>query len=551
MLKHLSIKNYILINELEMDLSTGFTAITGETGAGKSILVGAMSLILGKRADTAVLLDKDKKCIIEGVFSVNTYGLDRFFEENDLDYDNLVVLRREINKQGKSRAFINDTPVKLPVLKLLGEKLVDIHSQHESLLLNKSGFQMAVLDNYAGNADILNSYALAFKAYTAVKEELESLLKREKEIRSEEDYLRFQFDELELLNLAEDELESLEEELKVLSHAEEIKGSLFEITQSMNMSQDNLNDRLQDIISKIGKIADYHQDIAAFKERIESMGIEMKDISYGLEKLEEQTIYDPARLEEVTARIDSINGLLQKHHVNTAGELLLILSEIGEKLKGISSLDEEIEKLRKQEQKSLKDLSEWAKKLHNSRTGVCPDIEEKITTTLDKLGMKNARLKVDFQELEQFTATGTDHINFLFSANLGSTEAPIAKIASGGELSRLMLAIKSMITMKSLLPTIILDEIDMGVSGDIAGKVGKLLGEMAGNMQLIAVTHLAQIAGKAGEHFKVFKKYNDDRTVSGVKRLSGSERVDEIALMLSDEKLSKAAKDTAKELLSN
>jgi len=551
MLKHLSIKNYILINELEMDLNTGFTVITGETGAGKSILVGALSMILGKRADTAVLLDKDKKCIIEGVFSVKTYGLEGFFENNDLDHEEQVVLRREINNQGKSRAFINDTPVKLPVLKLLGEKLVDIHSQHENLLLNKSGFQMAVLDNYAGNAGILNNYRSAYKTYIGIKEELKSLLEREKEIRGEEDYLRFQFDELEVLNLREDELESLEEELKVLSHAEEIKGSLYEITQSMNLSQDNLNDRLQDIISRIGEIAAYHQDIAAFKERIDSMGIEMKDISYGLEKLEEQISYDPARLEEVISRMDSINGLLQKHHVTNSAELLQILNEIGEKLQGISSLDEEIEKLRKSEQKSLKELSERSNMLRKSRIDVCPDIEEQIITALDKLGMKDAKLKVEFQELEQFTAWGTDHINFLFSANLGSPAAPIAKIASGGELSRLMLAIKSMITMKSLLPTIILDEIDMGVSGDIAGKVGTLLGEMAGNMQLIAITHLPQIAGKAGEHFKVFKKYNNDRTVSGVKRLSDSERVDEIALMLSDEKLSKAAKDTAKELLSN
>lgn len=549
MLKQLSISNYILIKRLELDFSDGFTVITGETGAGKSILVGALSLILGKRADTGVLLDKEQKCVIEGCFSVKSYDLEGYFEDNDLDYEDQTVLRREINKQGKSRAFINDTPVNLPVLKELGERLVDIHSQHQTLMLNESGFQMAVLDSVAENTELIDKYSSAYHAYKFLKLDLDSLLEKESGMRTEEEYLRFQFDEIDAAALKEDELDSLEEELKLLTHAEEIKGNLFNASQILSLSEENILDRLREVISQLNRIADYHQGVAEFTGRLNSLEIEMKDVSSGLEQLEESIQYDPARLQEVSNRIDLINTLLQKHKAQNIGTLLEIHKEIGDKLQGIISLDDTIERMKSELEKAHHETIQLARELSQRRNKTVPAIEQDIAGTLHKLGMEDALLKISLVNNENLSSSGTDSVSFNFSANRGSEPAPISKIASGGELSRLMLSLKSMITRKSLLPTIILDEIDMGVSGDIAGKVGKLLENMSSTMQLIAITHLPQIAARSGEHFKVFKKYADDRTVSGVKRLSDIERIEEIAIMLSDEKVSEAAKETARELL--
>ncbi|MBE9483302.1 MAG: DNA repair protein RecN [Bacteroidetes bacterium] len=549
MLKHLSIKNYLLIKDLELEFKNGFTVITGETGAGKTILIGALSLILGKRADTGALLEKKNKCVIEGTFSVSGYGLEGFFTQYDLDYDEHAVLRREINKHGKSRAFINDTPVNLPVLTSLGHRLVDIHSQHQTLMLNESGFQMAILDNFANNTTLLNAYAEAHQSYNALRADLDQLIAKEAEMRAEGDYLSFQYNEIETAALREDELKELEEELKVLSNAEEIKGNLYRASQQLGLTENNIIDSLQEVISQTGKIAGYHQDIAAINERLESLGIEMKDISSSLERLEESINYDPAHLEEISNRVDMITGLLQKHKALDVKSLLEIRDRIGEKLHGISTLDDDIGTLKKNTEKANADLKHIARELSKKRKTGIPVIEKEITATLKKLGMKDAELRIDLQEVDKFLPGGMNIVEFRFSANRGSSPAPVSKIASGGELSRLMLALKSMITKKSLLPTIILDEIDMGVSGDIAGKVGNLLKAMSGNMQLIAITHIPQIAGKAADHLRVYKKYADDRTVSGVERLSDSERIDEIALMLSNEKLSAAAKETAKELL--
>lgn len=549
MLKQLSINNYILIKHLELDLSDGFTVITGETGAGKSILVGALSLIIGKRADTDVLLDKESKCVIEGTFLVKDYGLESYFEEHELDYEELTVLRREINKQGKSRAFINDTPVNLPVLKTLGEKLVDIHSQHETFMLNELGFQLAILDDLASNAGLLSKYSDAYTRYNALNSDLDLLIQKESGMREEEDYLKFQFEEMDAAALQADEIETLEEELKLLSHAEEIKGSLFNATQALSRSEGNILDNLLGQISYLSKIAGYHQDVAELKGRLESLGIEMKDVASELERLEESIQHDPQRLEEVSSRINLIYALLQKHKVNNINELLHIRTQIEGRLLGINNLDEDIAKLKTETEKAGEESLKLASELSKKRKNVVPLIEKEIRDTLERLGMEDGIFKIIISDLEKLASSGFDSVSFNFSANKGSRPAPISKIASGGELSRLMLALKSLITRKSLLPTIILDEIDMGVSGDIAAKVGKLLDSMSANMQLIAITHLPQIAGRAGEHFKVFKKYADDRTVSGVKCLSDIERIDEIALMLSNEDLSEAAKTTAKELL--
>ncbi|MCK5337438.1 MAG: DNA repair protein RecN, partial [Bacteroidales bacterium] len=515
MLKHLSIKNYLLIKDLELEFKNGFTVITGETGAGKTILIGALSLILGKRADTGALLEKNNKCVIEGTFSVSGYGLEGFFTQNDLDYDEHAVLRREINKHGKSRAFINDTPVNLPVLTSLGHRLVDIHSQHQTLMLNESGFQMAILDNFADNTTLLNTYAEAHQIYNAFRADLDQLIAKEAEMRAEGDYLSFQYNEIEAAALREDELKELEEELKVLSNAEEIKGNLYRASQQLGLTENNIIDSLQEVISQTGKIAGYHQDIAAINERLESLGIEMKDISSSLERLEESINYDPAHLEEISKRVDMINSLLQKHKAYDVKSLLEIRDRIGEKLHGISTLDDDITTLKKNTEKANADLKHIARELSKKRKAGIPVIEKEITATLKKLGMKDAELKIDLQEVDKFFPGGMNIVEFRFSANRGSSPAPVSKIASGGELSRLMLALKSMITKKSLLPTIILDEIDMGVSGDIAGKVGSLLKAMSENMQLIAITHIPQIAGKAADHLRVYKKYADDRTVSG------------------------------------
>jgi len=549
MLKHISINNYILIDKLDLDFRAGFSVITGETGAGKSILVGALSLILGKRADTDVLLDKEKKCVIEGTFDVRGLGLQAYFDDNDLDFEEDTVLRREINIHGKSRAFINDSPVNLPVLKLLGERLVDIHSQHQTLMLNESGFQMGVLDNYAGNGKLLEDYRKSLLNYNQLVSRLEELLAKEARMRADEDYLKFQYEEISAASLQPDELSVLESEIKLLSNAEEIKGTLFNITRELTLSDENITDRLRDALGQLGRISEYQSDIAAFEGRLDSLMIELKDIADGLAGIETKVQYDPQRLEEMNSRIDLIYTLLQKHKVNDIQELLEEHRKTGEKLSGIRSLDEDIIKLKNDSTRAEDEASGLAEQLSQKRKKAIPTVENEISETLKKLGMEEGVFRINLEPLDNFSPGGKDIVIFTFSANRGSSPAAVSKIASGGELSRLMLAIKSMITTKSLMPTIILDEIDMGVSGDIAGKVGSVLESISGRLQLIAITHLPQIAAKADVHFKVYKKITDNRTVSEVKCLSDSERIEEIAGMLSDEHVSSAAKQAAKELL--
>lgn len=549
MLEHLSIKNYILIRELELDFGAGFSAITGETGAGKSILIGALSLILGNRADTDVLLEKNGKCIIEGTFNVDREHFESFFEQNELDFDGHIVLRREISNSGKSRAFINDSPVKLPLMKALGERLVDVHSQHETLLLNESGFQLAVLDNYAGNKEVLQRYATQFEAYTQLTASLDRLKARKNSIRSEEDFIRFQFEELEKANLQDNELKDLEEEQEVIAHAEEIKSKLYQSLQALLQSDDSLIDHLSAIVSLTGKIADFQKDIKELHERLQSAAIELKDIGHALGQIEESISYDPARLEEVSDRLNMIYSLMQKHKVQDTAALITLKNELDSRLNAIDNIDEDIEKLEEEVRARQKMLEQEAMELRNSRKSMIPGLEKEITSSLMQLGMEKVKVEVRLDELNIFTDWGRDMVEFLFSANPGSPPAPVSRIASGGEMSRFMLALKSMITRKNLLPTVILDEIDMGVSGEIAARVGKLLKTMSENMQLIAITHLPQIAGKASQHFKVFKKYADEQTVTEVVKLSDEERVNEIAAMMSDETVSQAAKETAKELL--
>lgn len=549
MLLHLSIENYALIRELDIDLSKGFTAITGETGAGKSILLGALSLILGNRAETNVLNDPAKKCVVEGHFDISSYQLKKFFEDNELDYDDVLILRREISRSGKSRAFINDTPVKLPLMKEIGESLVDIHSQNRTLTLNKSDVQMAVVDNFAGHQELLSNFRITYHQYRQKQAELRELQEQEDQAKTDQDYYQFLFDELEKAELKEGEQKEIEDELDLQNHAETIKSGLMEGYDAIASSDANVTDQLRTIYNKLKDSASHHQKLGSIIERLNSAIIELEDLSGEMGNLAEDITYDPSRAEELNERVNLIYELEHKHRVGSVEELIEKKQEIGEKLNNISSLDEKIISVKKQIEELESQLNEMAEKLTQQRRESIPEIEEEIKNTLTKLGMPDAGFKIKMDSLDEFTSEGIDRITFLFTANKGIPEQEISKIASGGELSRLMLAVKSLIAKKTLLPTIIFDEIDSGVSGDIAGKVGEILKKMAGEMQVIAISHLPQIASKSNDHLFVYKDVGYEKTFSHIRRLSKDEQVKELAKMLSDEKVTNAAMQTAREML--
>lgn len=550
MLKHLSIKNYALIDELEIDFSEGLSMITGETGAGKSILLGALALILGNRADTKVLLNKNRKCIVEGSFNIFNYKLENFFIQNELDFDTVTLLRREINKQGKSRAFINDTPVNLNVLKELSNMLVDIHSQHTTLTLNNSNFQLAIIDNYVKHQNLISSYNSDFKDYLTNKKALNELLIAEKKSNADKDYFQFLFDELSEAKLIENEQHEIEKELEILNNAEEIKSKLFAATTSFSQSENNLIKQFIEIKNLIKQVSDYHPAINEVYERLESSFIEIEDIASEIDKIEQSVSYNPERLESLNSRLDLIYRLQQKHRVDTVKELIEIKEKLDDNLSKISSLDNKINNLKSEIENQEISLNKSASEISKNRKSAFSTIEKHLTKLLTELGMPDAQLKIHHEILENFTADGKDRVSFLFNANKGGQLDEISRIASGGELSRLMLSIKSLISTNSLLPTIIFDEIDAGVSGDIAGKVGSILKTMSEKMQVIAITHIPQIAGKGREHFYVYKESDKESTKTLIKKLNKDERVLEIAKMLSGENVSNAATETARELLS-
>lgn len=559
MLKSLSIRNYALIEELDVDFSDGLTIITGETGAGKSILVGALSLILGERADTRVLQDKDKKCIVEGTFDISNYLLEELFEKNDLDYEDITIIRRDINPAGKSRAFINDTPVNLNQLKELGTKLVDIHSQHQTLTLNSAGFQLSVVDAYAQHSGLLDDYKTKYREFKNIESELNNLLEQEK--NADLDFFQFQLDELEEASLQEGEQETLETECKTLSHAEEIKANLSQAILSLNSGDSNLLSQLSEINNLISQLGTYHPAIEELSERLNSSYIEIKDIAIELENMEEKTSHNPQRIEEINARLDMIYRLQQKHNLQTIEELLQLKNSLSKKLNGIVSLEDDIEKLKTKLAELSKKLSSLAKNISKNRVGAIPKIESEIRSLLGQMAMPNARLKIEHTAIDDYGSAGIDKIRFLFMANKGGDYQELSKVASGGELSRLMLSIKSVISQLTSLPTIIFDEIDKGVSGKIADKVGNIMKNMAkapprttvvgrgAGLQVITITHLPQIASKADMHFLAYKQSDARSTKSILKKLNELERIDEIAKLLSGEKLSTAAIDNAKELL--
>lgn len=551
MLNRLVIQNYALIDNLDISFSNELNIITGETGAGKSIILGALSLILGQRAESRYFFNQQKKCVIEGHFYIPDFHLKEFFTVNDLDYDENTILRREITADNKSRAFINDTPVNLAILKQLGEYLIDIHSQHATLEINDEDFQLLVIDTLAGNEDLVAWFKEKHKAFKKIGAELKELIALTHQSKSDLDFFQFQFDELEKANLLEDEQESLETELSILTHAEEIKRSLTAAGQLIDNGEVSGLSLLKEALQQIQNSVKYTREIEPLSERLKSTIIEIKDICSEIERIEQHTQFNELRLVEINERLNIIYTLQKKHRVNSNKELSDIQKELSDKLSNILFADDNIDKLQQEEMLLKKELLDLAEQLNESRNKVLPEIEKQIQTTLTEIGMPNAVLKVDNILLpeDQLNGKGMNTVRFLFSANKGQLPAPMNKVASGGELSRLMLSIKSLIARHAALPTIIFDEIDSGISGEVAQKVGAIMERLSANMQVITITHLPQIASKGKAHYKVFKDDGGERTLTNINRLTNEERITEVAKMLSGETPGEFALQNARELL--
>ena len=553
MLKRLVIKNYALIDKLDISFSNELNIMTGETGAGKSIILGALSLILGQRAESKYFFNQQHKCIIEGSFLVNDFQLEDFFRENDLDYDRETVLRREISSDGKSRAFINDTPVNLTTLKQLGEKLIDIHSQHATLEINDEDFQLLVVDTLAKNGDLLKKYQDTYKEYRRTESKLRELISISEQSKSELDYLQFQFDELEKADLTEGEQIELEQEQDTLTHAEEIKRSLLNTIGILNESEPSAIVLLKDALLNLHSAEKYNPEIRQLSERLNSCLIEAKDILSEIEHIEQRSMVNELRLEEVNLRLDLIYSLQKKHRVSSESDLIRLRQEIGEKLNNILFSDDEIEKLRELSSRLFEEMTELANTLSIKRAECIPLVEQNVVKSLTEIGMPNAILNIRIEPLPEsrFDQSGKDQIRFLFSANKGQTPQAMNKVASGGELSRLMLSIKSLIAVHTSLPTIIFDEIDTGISGEVALKVGNIMERLSKNMQVIAITHLPQIASKGDSHYCVYKDEQGEITQTNIRKLNDDERVMELAKMLSGNNPGENAIQNARDLLLN
>lgn len=549
MLQNLHIQNYALIDQLDIEFHQGLNIITGETGAGKSILLGALSLILGQRADSSVLKDSNRSCVVEGLFNIAGHNLNDFFAQNDIDYYDSTIIRRQISESGKSRAFINETPVNLNVLKDLGSLLIDIHSQHENLQLSNGLFQLNVLDSFAVLGDDLDKYQAKYKQYQIVKSDLEKLLQDAASNRKDLDYLQFQLNELNLAKLKSGELAELEVLQQQLTHASEIKLSLQTVSDILSSETLSAINKLKDAESNLKKISAYFPDSVELERRIESCRIELKDIANEIDGHNDRVEADPVQLESVNARLDLLYALLQKHRLDSIDELISLRDEVESKVDLICNLDFNLEKKQKELAEVEKQLGVLAQTLSKKRKTAKPKIESNIVDLLVQLGIIHAAFKVDIQEGLGFQPNGTDKVTFLFSANKQIPLQELSRVASGGELSRLMLSLKSMMIKSSGLPTIIFDEIDTGVSGEIADKVGNIINIMAGGMQVINITHLPQIASKGKHHFLVYKDNFSANSTTKIKLLDSKERVVEIAKMLSGEKLTDAALTNAKELL--
>lgn len=557
MIKSLHIENYALISQLDIDLHGGFSVITGETGAGKSIILGAIGLLKGQRAETRSIKNGAKRCVVEAVFDVSKYDIQSFFDSNDLDFDGVeCVVRRELTSAGKSRAFINDTPVSAGLLKDLGDRLLDVHSQHQNLLLNQEGFQIQVLDLLAGNSELQGRYRESYRQYREAERLLEEAIATSKRNRDDEDYWRFQYEQLADARLeSETEQEELEQECELLEHAEEIRHELY-VAQSMIAGEDeagseNVLSLLKRAISSLQSISDKYPGAGALTDRIDSCYIELKDIADEMESGKDSVECNPIRLQTVQERLNQIYSLEHKHNVDSIAELIAIRQDYYDKLDAVDNSEEHINALRKAKEKAYGEASALAKELSVRRSDASREVEARMVSLLQELGMPNVRFQIELtHDVASLTSSGGDHVAYLFSANKNGALQDVSKVASGGEIARVMLSLKSLIASAVKLPTIIFDEIDTGVSGRIAEKMAQIMSGMGeGGRQVISITHLPQIAALGSSHYKVYKEDDDDATHTHIVELSQEERVEEIAHMLSGSELTDAALQNARTLL--
>ena len=550
MLRSLYIQNYALIEKLDISFGAGFSVITGETGAGKSIILGAIGLLLGQRAEVKAIRQGASKCVIEARFDISAYGMEPFFEENELEYEEECILRREVYASGKSRAFINDTPASLVQMKELGEQLIDVHSQHQNLLLNKEGFQLNVLDILSHNDEQLSVYQSLYREWKQTQQDLADLIARAEQNKADEDYIRFQLEQLEEANLSAGEQEELEQETDTLSHAEEIKAGLFRVGQLLTSDEGGLLAGLKESLNTMLGLQKVYSPATELAERLESTYIELKDVSQEVSSQEEDVEFNPERLEEVNDRLNLIYTLQQKHRVTTVEELLALTEEYAAKLAAITSYDERIGELTTLCDTLYNKVKKQAAVLTKARTGAAREVEKQMASRLVPLGMPNVRFQVEMGMRKEPGVHGEDTVNFLFSANKNGALQSISSVASGGEIARVMLSIKAMIAGAVKLPTIVFDEIDTGVSGGIADRMADIMQEMGEqDRQVISITHLPQIAARGCAHYKVYKQDNETETNSHIRSLADEERVEEIAHMLSGATLTEAALNNAKALL--
>lgn len=550
MLRSLYIQNYALIEKLDIRFDSGFSVITGETGAGKSIILGAIGLLLGQRADVKSIRKGATKCVIEAHFDVSAYGMQPFFEANELEYEDECILRRELYASGKSRAFINDTPASLAQMKELGELLIDVHSQHQNLLLNKEGFQLNVLDLLAHDEAELAAYQKLYNDWRQARQDLEELVARAEQSRADEDYIRFQLEQLEEANLTDGEQEELEQEAEMLTHAEDIKAGLYRAGQALNADEGSVLEALKDCQNTMMGLRSVFAPAGELADRLDSVYIELKDISQEVADKEEEVEFNPARLDEVNARLNLIYSLQQKHRVDTVKALLSLQENYALQLSAITSSDEDIARLEARVKELFTQVNAQAQVLTEARTRAAREVERQMAARLVPLGMPNVRFQVEIGTRKEPGVHGADTVNFLFSANKNGVLQSISQVASGGEIARVMLSVKAMIAGAVKLPTIVFDEIDTGVSGEIADRMADIMQEMGDNdRQVISITHLPQIAARGRAHYKVYKEDNEVETNSHIRRLTDDERVEELAHMLSGATLTEAALNNARALL--
>ena len=551
MLQSIFIQNYALIDKLDIAFEPGFSVITGETGAGKSIILGAIGLLLGQRADVKAIRNGATKCIVEAKFSIASYGMEEFFKANDIEYDSEeCIIRREVNINGKSRAFINDTPASLSQMKVLGEKLIDVHSQHQNLLINKEGFQLNILDILAQDIKELTDYQNEYNEYRKVSRELDECIRQAEETRKEEDYIRFQLQQLDEAELKEGEVAELEQEAETLSHAEDIKAGLYRSAQNIGGDEGGCLTLIKDSINTLQTVSKVFAKANEWKERLESCYIEIKDISHDMDDAQEAVEFNPSRLNFVNSRLNMIYSMMQKHHVKTDAELIGIAENYRQQLDMITSSDERISELESKKKKLYDSVIHKAEILTALRTESAGKIQSQMESLLIPLGMPNVKFAVEICRKKEPDINGLDAVNFLFSANKNGTLQNVASIASGGEIARVMLSLKAMIAGAVKLPTIIFDEIDTGVSGSIAEKMALIMQDMGRqNRQVLSITHLPQIAARGNAHYKVYKEDTETGTNSHIIRLTDEERIDEIANMLSGSTMTEAARNNARSLL--